>query len=60
MKTYRIYVYGEETRFYCDAEDEKDAIENYKDDCIAEYLDKFGKEPDLDDFESAEIVAIEE
>lgn len=60
MKRYRIYVDGEETCYSYTADTESEAIESYKDDCIADYLCKFGADPDMTDFERAEIVAKEE
>lgn len=54
---YRIYVDGEKTCYSYTEDTEAEAIESYKYDCIADYLEKLGEEPDMTDFENAEIVA---
>ena len=56
MKKLRIYVDGEETCYSYTADTESEAIESYKNDCIADYLEN----PDPETFEEFDIVAKEE
>lgn len=56
-REFRIYVDGEDTRRIYGADSPEEAIQQYKDDCIAEYRMDFGEDPDMDTLDSADIEA---
>lgn len=58
IKVFQIYVDGEETERFYDAETKEEALEEYKKDCIEEYKRDFGGEPDMTCFEDVEAIEI--
>ena len=56
-KEFRIYVDGEETNRIYGADSASEAAEQYKADCINEYIDNFGEEPDMEELENRDIEA---
>ena len=58
-KVFQIYVTGEETERFYEAETAEEAIEEYKEDCIKEYERDFGSEPDMSCFDWVEAIEVE-
>lgn len=59
MKTYTILIDGEESRTVFESTAEE-AIEAYKNDCIEEYRDVWGEDPEADAFDWCTIEAVEQ
>lgn len=57
-REFRIYINGNDTNRIYGADSPADAIEQYKADCIREYVDNFGEEPDMEELENIEATSI--
>ena len=58
-REFKIYVDGEDTGRIYGADSPEEAVQQYKDDCIALYRRNFGYEyePDMEEFDDADIEA---
>ena len=58
MSNYQIYVDGQPTNNFYNADSKEEAIEEYKKECIESYKRDFGDDPDMSLFDWVEALEI--